>query len=47
MQIQPITSAEQPFSEVHDWEASRYAGVFLYLIWKMEKRKEEKYVKKG
>ncbi len=31
-EIQTITSDEQPFSEVHDWEASRYAGVFLYLI---------------
>ena len=24
---------EQPFSEVHDWQASRYAGTFLYLIY--------------
>lgn len=31
-EIQTITPDEQPFSEVHDWEASRYAGVFLYLI---------------
>jgi len=31
-EIQSITSDEQPFSEVHDWKASRYAGVFLYLI---------------
>ena len=31
-EIQTIASDEQPFSEVHDWEASRYAGVFLYLI---------------
>ena len=27
-----ITSNQQPFSEVHDWKASRYAGVFVYLI---------------
>ena len=27
-----ITPHEQPFSEVHDWKASRYAGVFVYLI---------------
>ncbi len=31
-EIQTITPDEQPFSEVHDWKASRYAGVFLYLI---------------
>jgi transposase len=31
-ETQAITSDEQSFSEVHDWEASRYAGVFLYLI---------------
>lgn len=31
-EIQSVKSEEQPFSEVHDWEASRYAGVFLYLI---------------
>ncbi len=31
-EIQTITSDEQPFSEIHDWEANRYAGVFLYLI---------------
>jgi transposase len=30
--IQNISSGEQPFSEVHDWKASRYAGVFLYLV---------------
>ncbi len=30
--IHNISSSEQPFSEVHDWKASRYAGVFLYLI---------------
>lgn len=30
---QTITVDEQPFSEVHDWEASRYAGVFLYFIY--------------
>ena len=30
--VQLITSDEQLFSEVHDWKASRYAGIFLYLI---------------
>ena len=29
---QTIISEEQPFAELHDWKASRYAGVFLYLI---------------
>ena len=29
---QTISSDEQPFSEVHGWEASRYAGIFLYFI---------------
>ena len=29
---QDISSDEQPFSEVHGWEASRYAGIFLYYI---------------
>jgi len=27
-----ITPEEQPFSEVHNWKASRYAGIFVYLI---------------
>ena len=27
-----ITADEQPFSEVHGWLSSRYAGVFVYLI---------------
>ena len=27
-----ITPEEQPFSEVHGWKASRYAGIFVYLI---------------
>lgn len=31
-EIHTVPLAEQPFSEVHDWEASRYAGIFLYLI---------------
>jgi len=30
--VQKISSKEQPFSQVHDWKATRYAGVFLYLI---------------
>jgi hypothetical protein len=28
----PIVAEEQPFSEEHNWKASRYAGVFMYLI---------------
>lgn len=28
----PIVAQEQPFSEEHNWKASRYAGVFLYFI---------------
>ncbi|MEA3482943.1 MAG: hypothetical protein U9R65_13425, partial [Pseudomonadota bacterium] len=27
-----VTDEEQPFSEQHDWEFSRYAGVFIYWI---------------
>jgi len=27
-----VTEEEQPFSEQHGWEASRYAGVFVYWI---------------
>ena len=27
-----LDSEDQPFSEKHDWEATRYAGVFTYLI---------------
>lgn len=27
-----ISSDEQPFSEIHNWRFSRYAGVFVYLI---------------
>jgi hypothetical protein len=29
---QTVGVAEQPFLEEHDWEATRYAGVFSYLI---------------
>ncbi|MBI4727874.1 hypothetical protein HY768_11790 [candidate division TA06 bacterium] len=29
---QRVEAAEQPFAEEHDWEASRYAGAFLYLM---------------
>jgi len=29
---QTINPEDQPFAEVHDWKASRYAGIFLYLI---------------
>lgn len=28
----PLAAEEQPFSEEHTWKASRYAGVFMYLI---------------
>lgn len=27
-----VPVGEQPFSEEHDWEATRYAGVFVYVI---------------
>ena len=27
-----VPAADQPFSEEHDWKATRYAGVFMYLI---------------
>jgi len=27
-----IAAEDQPFSEEHNWKASRYAGVFMYLI---------------
>ncbi len=30
--VQTVPPKEQPFSQVHDWKATRYAGVFLYLI---------------
>jgi hypothetical protein len=28
----PVAAQDQPFSEEHNWKASRYAGVFMYLI---------------
>ena len=28
----PIAAQDQPFSEEHNWKATRYAGVFMYLI---------------
>ena len=31
-QTQQVQESEQPFSEEHDWQQSRYAGVFPYLI---------------
>ena len=31
-EAQPVEKKEQPFAEEHDWEATRYAGVFTYLI---------------
>jgi len=27
-----VEAGEQPFSEEHEWEATRYAGVFVYVI---------------
>ena len=27
-----VPAEDQPFSEEHDWKATRYAGVFMYLI---------------
>ncbi len=31
-EIEASTAKEQPFANEHDWEASRYAGIFIYLI---------------
>jgi len=31
-QSHSIASEDQPFTEEHDWESTRYAGVFAYLI---------------
>ena len=31
-EIQSVATADLPFHEPHDWKATRYAGVFLYLI---------------
>ena len=28
----PVAAEDQPFSEEHNWKATRYAGVFMYLI---------------
>jgi hypothetical protein len=28
----PVAAKDQPFSEEHNWKATRYAGVFMYLI---------------
>ncbi len=28
----PLAAQDQPFSEQHNWETTRYAGVFMYLI---------------
>ncbi len=28
----PVAAQDQPFSEEHNWKATRYAGVFMYLI---------------
>lgn len=32
VQSQSITPEDQPFAEQHDWEPTRYAGVFTYLM---------------
>jgi hypothetical protein len=29
---QPVDAKTQPFSQTHDWQFSRYAGIFTYLI---------------
>ncbi|MBW2597060.1 MAG: hypothetical protein JRC93_14080, partial [Deltaproteobacteria bacterium] len=34
-----IPAEDQPFSEEHDWKATRYAGVFMYLITLITKNK--------
>jgi hypothetical protein len=28
----PVAAQDQPFNEEHNWKATRYAGVFMYLI---------------
>ena len=28
----PVATEDQPFNEEHNWKATRYAGVFMYLI---------------
>jgi hypothetical protein len=35
----PVAAHDQPFSEEHNWEATRYAGVFMYLIALITKNK--------
>jgi hypothetical protein len=35
----PVAAENQPFSEEHNWEATRYAGVFMYLIALITKNK--------
>jgi len=34
-----IPAEDQPFSEEHEWKATRYAGVFMYLITLITKNK--------
>lgn len=36
---QAVAAQEQPFAQEHDWEDSRYAGVFLYLIYLISETK--------
>jgi hypothetical protein len=36
---QAVSEQEQPFAQAHDWEASRYAGVFLYLMYLISETK--------
>lgn len=31
-EVQTLENAQQPFSQEHNWEVSRYAGVFAYLL---------------
>ncbi len=35
----PVAAENQPFSEEHNWKATRYAGVFMYLIALITKNK--------
>lgn len=37
--IQSVATADLPFNEIHDWKATRYAGVFLYLIFLISESK--------
>jgi len=41
---QCVAAEEQPFAEEHDWEASRYAGIFLYVIYLLSETKWLEFV---